>query len=325
MRRRGFLLLGALAGSSYFPADAQQSGRVARIGLLWIASGETANYTKALREGLRSHGRVPGRNVVLDESFLVSHYDELPDAAKRLVAAKVDLIVTFGATAAQSAMRATGQIPIVFITGSDPLKAGLVSDLARPGGNATGVSASTEDVIGKRVEFFRAAFPSIRRAGLLHYPASSTEARQVESYLAAGQAIKLEIRPVEVRNPSEIEAVIGSLPSAKVDALLVMGSTMLLAHGTEVIAAIEKHRIPAIYSQPAFVDKGGLFSYGSDSSYMFGLASGYVDKILKGAKPGDLAVQQQNRFELVVNLKAARAQGIKFPNDLIARADRVIE
>lgn len=319
------MLLAALAGNWLYPAHAQQSGRIARIGLLWIASRENSNYAQSLREGLRSYGHVPGKDILLDESFLAGHYDGLSDAATRMVASKVDLIVCFGATATQAALRATHTIPVVFITGADPTRAGIVANLARPEGNATGVTAIADELIGKRIELFKSAIPSIRHVGLLYYPGSPTEVRQLQAYETAGRALDIEIRPVAVRDSGDIDPVIGSLPAANVDSLLVVGSTMLLAHGREVVAAVGKRRIPAMYSQPAFVDQGGLISYGSDASHLFGQASGYVDKILRGAKPGELAVQQQSRFELVVNLAAAKALGLTFPKELVARADRIVE
>lgn len=306
-------------------AGAQPSERVPRVGLLWITSAETQGYTEYLRRGLQARGYVPGRNIILDESFAVSHYDGLGGAAKRLVEANVDVIVCYGATATQAAMRETKRIPIVFISGSDPVKNGFVSDLAHPGGNVTGVTSRAEELISKKVELFRTAFPLARRAGLLHYPGSPAEVRQIRIYQEVAQVFKVEIVPSPVPDPASFDAVMAWLRGNKVDAMIVLGSTMFVAHQAQLVAAIEKSRIPAMYSQPTFVDKGGLISYGANSSLMISQASAYIDKIVRGARPGDLAVEQENRFELVVNLKAAKALGIALPREVVAAADRVIE
>ncbi|TMH59803.1 MAG: hypothetical protein E6H55_12360 [Betaproteobacteria bacterium] len=325
MKRRQLLIAAGALATIRLPALAQTPVAIPRIGLLWIESSDDANLVNAFREGLSALGFSDGKNIQIDKQFLVDRYDRLAASADRLVKSKVDIVVSYGATAALAASKATSTIPIVMLTGSDPVKLGLVASLSKPGGNATGVTFLSAELHGKRLEILKAVVPGIRRVGEVFNPDSATEAKSFLDHEASARAINMEAQRVEIRLQSDIERVIADLSRQKLDALVVAASTMFVANRKQMVAAIAKTRLPAIYASIEDVDAGGLISYGPDVRDGFRRAAGYVAKILKGAKPGDLPFEQAPKVQLAVNLKTAKEIGIAFPQSILLRADQVIE
>ncbi len=307
------------------PVLAQNLVAMPRIGLLWIESSDDANLVDAFREGLSSHGFSDGRNIRIETHFLVDRYDRLAASAESLVKSKVDVVVSYGATAALAASKATSTIPIVILTGSDPVKLGLVASLSRPGGNATGVTFLSAALHGKRLEILKTVVPGIRRIGEVFNPDSATEAKSFLDWEAAARALNLEAQRVEIRLQSDIDRVIAELPRQRLDALSVAASTMFVANRRQIVAAIARTRLPAIYASVEDAEAGGLVSYGPDVRDGFRRAAGYVAKILKGARAGDLPFEQAARFQLAVNLRTARELGIVIPQSILLRADTRIE
>lgn len=307
------------------PVHAQKSVAVPRIGLLWIESGRDSIVLEAFREGLRTQGYIDGRNIQVDTQSLVDRYDRLPEAAARLVNQKVDVIVSYGATATLAARGATSTIPIVMITGGDPVKLGVVATLAKPGGNVTGVTFMAPELDAKRLEILREIVPRIRRMGMLFNPESASEVAAIVRREAAARQLNIDVQRFELRLQSEIDAVISEITPKKVEALVVVPSTMFVANRKQLVAAIAKIRLPAIYASTDDTDAGGLISYGPIVPDGFHRAAAQVDKLLKGAKPGDIPVEQATKFELAVNLRTARALNITIPPSILLRADKVIE
>ena len=324
MKRRQWLIA-AVACAAVGLTRAQRPARRVRIGLLWIQSGDDSTFAKAFGEGLAARGYAVGARVEINTDSLVDRYDRLPEAAERLVRHGVDVIVSYGATATLAARKATSTIPIVMITGADPVRIGVVSTLSRPGGNVTGVTFLHPELDGKRLEVLQQAVPAIRRVGLLLNPASATEPLNIPRWQAAADRLQLEIQPIEVRLQSDIDPVIASVAQAKLDALAVVGGTMFVANRTQIVSAITRTGLPAVYGSSDYVDAGGLLSYGPNVSDGFRRAAVQVVKIINGASPADIPFEQATEFELVVNAKAARALGITIPHTIMLRADRVID
>jgi ABC-type uncharacterized transport system substrate-binding protein len=304
---------------------AQQPARVPQIGLLWIHSEDFSRYIQVLREGLRALGHVEGKTFRIDDRSLVNSYEGLSEAAGRLVSQKVDVIVTWGSTAAQTVHKATSTVPIVAVGGGDWVKLGLVASLSRPGGNLTGLATLPVDISAKRLELLSEIVPALRRVAVVLYSGSASEIAALKEVEAAARTLNLETRTVDVRSPGDIEPAIAGIGKMNVQAVLVVASTMLQANHKQVVASIAKIRLPAIYHRGDFVEPGGLISYGVNLADQFRRAAVFVDKILKGARPGDLPVEQSARFELIVNLRTAKALGITIPQSILVRADRVIE
>ena len=325
MRRRSSLLALLALAVAPLGVRSQVPARLPRIGLLWIHDASDSHYLKAFRDGMAAQGYADGRNVRIDEQFLVNKYDALAAAAARLSAEKVDLIVAYGTTATQVAHKATSRIPIVMVASGDPVKSGVAASLARPGGNVTGFSVMSQDLSSKRLEILREMLPSMNRIAVLMYPGSQSEAEALRNLETAARAMKLELRVVEVRGPADIESAIAGIPGLKVDAVLAVGSTLFTANRGQLAAAIAKIRVPAIYSNLVIAEAGGLAAFGADVTSNFRRVAVYIDKILKGAKPADLPIEQPTTLELVINLKTAKALGLKIPQPLLLRADRVIE
>jgi putative ABC transport system substrate-binding protein len=323
-RRKLIVALGAGAFAGPLTSLAQPSGNIPRIGLLWI-EGDNSPYKAAFRDGLRAQGYVEGKNIRIDDRSLVDRYELLPEAAARLVSQKVDVIVCYGSTAIKMASKATSTIPIVMVSGGDPVNLGFVASLARPGGNVTGTSSISQELGPKRLELLKEIVPGLRHLAVILYPESAAEVRQLKNYEAAARTLNLEAHPVEVRTRGDIGPAIAGIARMNVQAIAAVGSTLLTAYSKEVVAAVDKLRLPAIYSNVDFAHSGGLMAYASNLSDGFRRAAVYVDKILKGTKPGELAIEQPNKFELVINLKAAKALGLTIPQSLLLRADEVIE
>lgn len=311
-----------------FPAEAQQPKKVPRIGLLVGAStAVAAPWIDAFRQGLRELGFIEGKNIVLE----IRGGEANPDLASKLVAElmrlKVDIIVAGGSTAVHPVKDATTTIPIVMRYDGDPVRAGIVASLARPGGNITGLASITIDLSGKRLELLAETVPGVKRIAVLTWSQNfaTGKARSYKSLEAVARALGVKLQVVLARDPATIDKAFLAMKIEHAQALIVMPSARYLQDREHIIKHAAKHRLPANYFQPIFVENGGLMSYGPDFADEFRRLAIYVDKILKGAKPGDLPVEQPTKFELVINLKTAKGLGLKIPAHLLMGAHKVIE
>lgn len=320
-RRREFL---AFAAAMALPCVANAQRKTPVVGLLWNDSVKPSPYVGVLLAALNEKGYAVPRDLRIDDRVGLDGYGSYSRDAAELVRAKVDVIIANGTTALHAAAKATKEIPIVMIAGSDPVALGYAASLSHPGGNITGISTFTVGLGGKRLELLKELVPGLSRVGLLLAPnvANPANLRETE---AAGRALKLQIHPVEVHTTEEIESRIDELAKARVGAINLSAATMLSSHSTRVVAAIARHRLPAVYPNERYADVGGLITYATSVNRAFVRAAGYVDRILKGAQPGELAIEQQREVELAINLKTARALGLKIPQAILVRADRVIQ
>jgi|SRR5215475_669977 len=327
MDRRAFItVLGGSILVRPLVAGAQQTGKVYRIGVLETMSAtlNTVNLD-AFRQGLRELGYVEGRDFVIEYSSADGRPERFPGLATELVRLKVDLIMTQGTPAVLAAEKATGSIPIVMATSADPTGRGIVSSLARPGGNVTGLSTIAVELDGKRLELLKEAIPPIVRIGLLtnfSSPASASRWRQMEG---AARALGLEPQLLDVRAPEDLARAFDTAIKQRADAIVVLNNTLTQTNSRRIVDLSAKHRLPSIFVSREFVDAGGLMAYGPNFTDLYRRAATYVDKILKGAKPADLPIEQPTQFELVVNLKTAKALGLTIPQSLLLRADQIIE
>jgi putative tryptophan/tyrosine transport system substrate-binding protein len=310
------------------PAEAQQTGKIFRIGFLdpSTASG-SAVLADAFRQELSKLGWIDGKNITIEYRFAEQKRERRPDLAADLVRLKVDLIVATGTAPALAAKSATTTIPIVMTNVGDPVGAGLVASLARPGGNVTGVSSLTAELGTKRLEILKDAIPKLVRVGLLRSPgASIARDVQLKELRAAAPSLKLRLEEIETEpDPKGLEIAFQTANEKQVGAILTTATPTFFAERKRIVELAGKYRLPAIYTQKEYVDEGGLMSYGADYDDLFRGAAGYVDKILKGAKPADLPVQQATKFEFLVNMNAAKQIGVTIPQKVLARADRVIK
>ena len=309
-------------------AEAQQAGQAARIGYLAANLTVSLHMTEAFRQGLRDLGYVDGRSVVIEYRDAEGKYDRLPARAAELVALKVDVIVAADTPAALAAKQATRTLPIVFIGAGDPVTIGLVTSLARPGGNVTGLSLLAPELVGKRLELLKQAVPGVGRVAALWQPGfvgERTEKDMLKEVEVAARALGVRLQFVEVRGPADFDRAFSDMTRARADALTVLGSAMFANERRRVVDLAAKNRLPGVYGFREYVDAGGLMAYGPNVADLFQRAATYADKILKGAKPGDLPVEQPTKFELVLNLKTAKALGLTIPQSVLVRADQVIE
>ena len=304
---------------------AQKAEPVPRIGLLWVGMTSSSQLTAMLREGLRARGYDVGRNISIDDRSVVNDYDALAAEAERLVREKVSVIVVSGSTAVQAARKATSSIPIVMVAGGDPVRLGVAASLARPGGNVTGFTTQSQDLAGKRLGLLREIVPSMRRLAVILYPGSASEDDSLRNYQALARPLQLEVRPVEVRSPAEIEPAIMGIAAMNTQAIVVVGSSMFSAYRDRVVAAVAQLRVPAMYSGASLAEAGGLVAFAPNVLENSFRAAVYIDKILKGARAADLPIEQPSKWELIINLKTAKALGLTFPPSILLRADRVIE
>jgi putative ABC transport system substrate-binding protein len=308
-------------------AEAQQTQKIFRIGYLDLgtASG-SAVLVGALRQELSKLGWVEGENINFEYRFAEQKSERLPDLAAELVRLKVDLVVVSGTTAALPAKSATTSIPIVMANAADPLGAGLVSSLAKPGGNVTGFSSLSPELSTKRLEVLRDAVPKLTRVGLLRpFSRQTRPSIQLNEIRAAALTLKLKLEEIETPfDPKNLDNAFQTAKQKQVRALMTLASRAVFAERKRIVELANEHRIPAIYFQKEFVDEGGLMSYGADYQDLFRRSAHYVDKILKGAKPANLPVQQATKFEFVINLKAAKQIGLTIPINVLERANRVI-
>jgi putative ABC transport system substrate-binding protein len=307
-------------------AEAQQPKRVPRIGFLGgsFPSSAPARH-EAFRQGLRAHGWVEGKNIAIESRFAEGKIDRLPELARELVNLKVDLIVSGGPATTRAVKGANIMIPIVMAFDNDPVGSGFVASLARPGGNITGLSTISPEISGKRLELLKEIVPKLSRVAVLGHstePGNAQALKQIE--LAAG-AFRVQLQHLDVRSSTDIETAFRAASKGGADAVLLLASPVTTLHRTQFVALAVKSRLPTIYPWPEFVEDGGLVSYGASLTDLFRRAANYVDKILKGAKPADLPVEQPTKFELVINLNAAKRIGLIIPPNVLARADRVIK
>jgi putative ABC transport system substrate-binding protein len=320
----GFALTALLLALCY-SASAQQAGKIPRIGFLdaSTASG-SAVLVDAFRQELSTLGWIEGKNFTIEYRFAEQKPERLPELAADLVRLKVDLIVVTSPPPALAAKKATTTIPIVMASGGDPVGAGLVASLARPGGNVTGLASLSPELITKRLEVLKDAVPKLVRVGLLR-PAGGSD-RQLKDLRPAALALKLKLEEIETQPDAKgLEMAFQTAKQKQVGAIMTTASPPFFAERNRIVELAGKHRLPGIYPQDEFVEAGGLMSYGVDYVDLFRRAAVYVDKILKGAKPADLSVQQATKFEFVIDLKAAKQIDLTIPPDVLARANRVIK
>jgi putative ABC transport system substrate-binding protein len=313
---------------SYSAAAAQQTGKIFRIGFLdsSTASG-SAVLVEAFRQELNKLGWIEGKNIIIEYRFAEQKFERLPELAAELVRLKVDLIVVAGRAPGLAAKKATTSIPIVMMSFPDPVGEGLVASLARPGGNVTGFSSLTSELNSKRIEILRDAIPNLARVGVLRQAGTPVRGNLRLSDLRAAAAL-LKLKLVEIETQVDAKSLESAFKTAKekqVNAIIIGGGLLFFAERKRIVEFAIKHRMPAIYPQEEFVDDGGLMSYGTDNADLYRRAAVYVDKILKGAKPADLPVQQATKFEFVINLKAAKQIGLTIPVRVLERANRVIK
>jgi putative tryptophan/tyrosine transport system substrate-binding protein len=322
--RRNFLATLAGAAAAWpLAAGAQQPG-VPLIGLLAGAQLDD-RLLSAVRQGLKEAGYVEGRNVAIKYRTADGRFNRLPGLAAELVADPVAVIVAFAPPAAVAAKAATGTIPIVFVTGADPVELGLVSSLNRPGGNVTGVTFLVTALGAKRLELLRELVPSAKIVGLLVNPANPTSEFQTTDTQAAARALGIELVIRNARGESDIYSAFESLAQERVNAVIIGTDQLFTSRRDQLVALAARHALPAIYYLREFVEAGGLISYGASSTDAYRLTGGYVGRILKGEKPADLPVQQMVKFELAINASTAKALGLTVPDKLLALADEVIE
>jgi putative ABC transport system substrate-binding protein len=325
MQRREFIiLLGSAAAAWPLAARAQEPGKVWRIGMLESISAamNAANYD-ALRQGLRELGYVEGQNLVIEYRSADGRTERFPGLAAELIRVNVDLIVTRGTPAVQAAKNATATIPVVMAANGEPLR--VVASLARPGGNVTGLSAFTTELETKRLEMIREIVPAARRFAVLYNMANPVYLPRWKELEKTAQSLGIEVQLLDVRKPENLESAFAVATRQRADAILVAIDGLILANLKFIVELVAKHRLPSICSSREFVDSGGLISYGVSYPDLYRRAATYVDKILKGAKPADLPVEQPTKFELIINLKTAKALGITVPPTILTRADEVIE
>lgn len=306
-------------------AQAQPTANVARIGFLGSGSFN-ANSSEQFRQGLHELGWVQGQNVVIDYRFAEGNIERLPDLAAELVRRKVDIIVAVATQSSLAARNATRTIPVVMVAAGDPVATGLITNLARPGANITGLSFGVAlESFTKSLELFNQAVPGLHRVAVLTNPANPAQALATKDLKAAAQHLGIQLQVLEVRSPNEFGPAFVAMARESAAGLLVVTDPVFVAHRTRLADLAARHRLPSMHGVRAYVEAGALISYGPSVADIFHRAATYVDKILKGARPGDLPVEQPTKFELVINLKTARALGLTIPQSLLLRADEVIQ
>jgi putative ABC transport system substrate-binding protein len=318
------ILLCAVLYAPCFSASAQQPAKVPRIGFL-PSTCDAKNpgiEVKAFQEGLRDLGYSEGKNILIEYRCAEGKADRIPGLVAELAGLKVDVLVVGSPGATQEAKRTTKTIPIVFVITQDPVAAGYVASLARPGGNITGITRLTRDLSGKRLELFKEVVPTISRVGILW----SGSGGGFKGYEAAAQTLKIPFQSLKVRTPNpDFEGVFQTAKQSRANALIAVSNIRIIGYQKRIADLAIKNRLPSMYETDKWVDAGGLMSYGADDADSFQRAAVYVDKILKGTKPADLPVEQPTKFEFVINLKTAKQIGLTIPPNVLARADRVIK
>ena len=323
MKRREMILLAVLAGVAPCAGLAQEAQRPARIG--YLAASQSPQEA-IFRAELRRLGRVEGENLVIERRYANGDFSRLPALAKELVDLNVDLVVAQVTQASVAAKNATTKIPIVMIAVSDPVAAGIITSLGRPGGNVTGTSAGVGGVAGKQLELLRELMPGIARVAVLWNPANSTfQQQQLKEAKDAAAPMQLQLQLVEARSESEIEPAFRAIADGKLPALLVLADPVYVTHARRIADLALKYRLPSVSGSNILAEQGILMTYGPSFHDAYLRAAVYVDRILKGARPADLPVERSSRYELILNAGTARVLGLNLPRELVLRADRVID
>jgi putative ABC transport system substrate-binding protein len=327
MNRRTFLCgltLGTLAAP---PAASAQplEGKIYRIGFLWDSPAVFPDAIEAFRQGLRELGYVEGRNITIEYRWAEGKAQRMRELAEELVRLKVDVIMAPSSIYTEAAKRATSMIPIVFMSHADPLSTGHVASLARPGGNATGLTIMMTETNVKGLELFKETVPRLARVAVVWDPATPSHGPGLKAVEAAGPSLGLQILAVPVRSASEYDSAFSTMVRGRADGVLVLSTPLFIAGAKPLAELALRHRLPSLFGPKHHVEAGGLMSYSPHRADLYRRAATYVDKILKGAKPADLPVEQPTKFELVINLKTAKALGLTIPPSVLGRADQVIE
>jgi putative ABC transport system substrate-binding protein len=327
MERRTFI--GVIAGgllAAPLAAEAQQAAKVPRIGFLGNSTAALeANLVGPFREGLRELGYVEGRNILIEYRWAEGKYERFPALIAELIVLKVEVIVTAGTPASLAVKKATTSIPLVMVAVGDPIGAGLVASLARPGGSITGLTSIAAELEGKRLELLRAVIPKLSHITVLWNPASLFSVAAEKEVQAAAQVLRIRVQSLGVRAAEEFDNAFAAILRERPGALLVLADRLFLHNRARIVDFGAKHRLPGMYPYRELVEVGGLMSFGPSYAGMHRRAATYVDKILKGAKPADLPVEQPTTFELIINVKTAKALGLTIPPSLLQRADEVIK
>ncbi len=333
--RRAFLAGSLSLVAAPRASEAQQAGKVYRIGYLSpsspsdpesLASPFGERGLAAFRQGLRDLGYVEGQNFAIEGRWAEGKFERLPNLAAELVRLKVDVIVSVVTQATLAAKNATRTIPIVLVAAGDPVGSGLIASLARPGGNVTGPSAMYADLAGKQLELLKETVPRVSRVAVLWNPANAAwQAQMLKATQVAAPALGLRVELLEARGAGELEGAFAAMTRERASALLVQVDVIFALHAKRIADLAAKHRLPAMYGSKEHVEAGGFMSYAPNALDVFRRAATYVDKILKGAKPADLPVEQPTKFEFVINLKTAKALGLTIPQSVLGRADEVIQ
>jgi ABC-type uncharacterized transport system substrate-binding protein len=323
------LALGALLFALCVPAEAQQAKKISRIGILFAGTPSgNSERIEAFRHGIRERGYVEGEDVLIEQRYADGNLDRLRALAADLVHLKVDVIVSSSSAGTRSLKEATNTIPIVMTSDTDPVGNKFVANLARPGGNITGLSILAPELSGKRLELLKETVPKVLRIAVLgtsRNTTNTTTATVLREIDVAGAALKIQIQYVGVLGPEDIEAAFREATEGRANGMLVLNSAILNSRRIQIVSLATRSRLPAIYAVPEYVEDGGLMSYGASHTDLYRRAAVYVEKILKGAKAADLPVEQPKKFEFIVNLKAAKEIGLTIPPGVLARADRVIK
>jgi putative ABC transport system substrate-binding protein len=327
MDRRAFIAGAVALSATPPPAEAQPAGKIPRIGVLLAASpGDTVQVREAFQLGLRGLGYVEGRNITIEYRFAEGRVDRFADFASELVRLRVDVIVAPGTPAAQATRTATATIPIVLVTAGNPVGDGLIKSYARPGGNVTGLTmVASLEIGGKFLELLKEAVPPVSRVAVLWNPVTTPHTVILRAAEAAARVLMVALQPVSARRPEEIDGAFAAISRGHTDGLIVLADAMFVALRWRIAALTTKSRLPTMCGFREHTEAGGLMSYAPNLPDLWRRAAGYIDRILKGAKPADLPVEQPTRFELVINLKTAKALGLTMPPSLLARADQLIE
>ena len=324
-RRKLVIALGASALTAPFGSFAQQQGKVWRVGFLGTATA--AGYVRevdAIRAAFRDLGYVEGKNIVIEYRWAENNPERWKEMAAELVAIKVDAIITHSTLGAGTAAQATKSIPIVMADGADPVAAGLVASLARPGGNITGSTSFQIELAAKRFELLKEVTPRIKRVAIVFNPMNASSESLLREIETAAKTMKVELHQFPVKAPAELPGVFSAMTKKRVDAALIVEDPLLNSNVGIIAALAETHRFPAS-GLTTFADAGGLLGYGGNRPLVYSRAANFVDKIFKGTKPGDIPFERATTFELIINLKTAKALAIKIPQQVLQRADRVIE
>jgi len=325
-RRKLIVALGASALVSPLSSIAQPQAKVWRIGFLGNSTAALeANLTGPFREGLRDLGYVEGRNIVIEYRWAEGKYERFPALIAELLALKVDVIVTAGTPATLAVKKATTSVPLVMVAVGDPVGAGIVASLARPGGNITGLSSIAPELEGKRLELLREVSPKLSHVAVFWNPVNAFHTSAMKQVRAAAQAMRINVLPLAVEKAEELDGAFAAIVKARPDALFILADRVYLHNRAQIMDFAVKHRLPSVNAYRELVEAGGLMSFGPSYAGMHRRAATYVDKILKGAKPADLPVEQPATFELVINQKAAKALGLTFPPSVQLRATEVIQ